>query len=100
MTGEDVQARHRGCTKVEGSLETRQFKRDAGHSFASGRVRREDGAMMQPGEPSSWPASARTTFHVVSRRPTNPSVTRMNTGFQPNSLRSAVSRRTISSRQN
>ena len=45
-------------------------------------------------------ASARPTFHVVSRRPTNPSVTRMNTGFQPNSLRSTVSRRTISSHQN
>ncbi len=45
-------------------------------------------------------ASARTTFHVVSRHPTNPSATRMNTGFQPNSLRSTVSRHSISLHQN
>ncbi len=48
MTEANAQARHPGCTKVEGTLEIRQFERDTGHTFASGLVRREDGAMMPP----------------------------------------------------
>jgi hypothetical protein len=48
MTEEEAQARHPGCTKVEGSLEVRQFEPDTGHSMASGLVRRSDGAMVQP----------------------------------------------------
>jgi hypothetical protein len=48
MTEDEAQARHPGCTKVEGSLEVRQFEPDTGHSMASGLVCRSDGAMMQP----------------------------------------------------
>jgi hypothetical protein len=48
MTEEEAQARHPGCTKVEGSLEVRRFDLDTGHSMASGLVRREDGAMVLP----------------------------------------------------
>lgn len=48
MTEADAQARHPGCTKVEGSLEIRQFEPDTGHSMPAGLVRRDDGAMMPP----------------------------------------------------
>jgi hypothetical protein len=47
MTEAEAQARYPRCTKVEGSLEVRQFEPDTGHSMASGLIRREDGAMMQ-----------------------------------------------------
>jgi hypothetical protein len=48
MTGAEAQKRHPGCTKVDGTLETRRFERVTDHTFASGLVRREDGAMMPP----------------------------------------------------
>jgi hypothetical protein len=47
MTEQDAQKRHPGCVRVKGTLEIRKFERDTGHTFASGLVRREDGAMMQ-----------------------------------------------------
>ena len=47
MTEEEAQTRHPGCTKVDGSLEVRQFEPDTGHSMDAGLVRRSDGAMMQ-----------------------------------------------------
>jgi hypothetical protein len=47
MTEAQAQARHPGCTKVEGSLEVRQIEPDTGHAFASGPIRRADGAMVQ-----------------------------------------------------
>jgi hypothetical protein len=48
MTEVDAQARHPSCTKVEGSLEIRQFEPDTGHSMPAGLVRRDDGAMLPP----------------------------------------------------
>jgi hypothetical protein len=49
MTEEEAQARRPGCTKVEGSLQARQFEPDGGHAFASGLIRRADGALVQRG---------------------------------------------------
>ena len=49
MTEEDAQARHPGCTRVEGSLEVRTDVRGSpSQSFASGLVLRGDGAMVRP----------------------------------------------------
>lgn len=50
MTEEDAHLRHPGCARVEGSLEVRQFEPGTGHSMASGLVRRDDGAMVQPAQ--------------------------------------------------
>jgi hypothetical protein len=47
MTEAEAQARRPGCTKVEGSREVRQIEPDTGHAFASGLIRRADGAMVQ-----------------------------------------------------
>ena len=48
MTEGDAQARYPGCTRVEGTLEVRQFEPETGHSLDAGLVRRSDGAMMPP----------------------------------------------------
>jgi hypothetical protein len=48
MTERDAQARYPGCTRVEGTLEVRQFEPDTGHSMDAGLVRRSDGAMVPP----------------------------------------------------
>jgi hypothetical protein len=49
MTEVEARARQPGCTRVEGSLEVRQFEPDTGHTMATGLVRRADGAMVQAG---------------------------------------------------
>jgi hypothetical protein len=61
MTEQEAQARYPGCTRVEGSLEVRQFEPDGGRAMDAGLVRRR-GAMT-----SEWSHLTRPLYGKFDR---------------------------------